>query len=127
MRIRRGVIYLASLDPTVGREISKTPPVVVVSNDVGNEYAPTVTVIPVTKGNLDRIYPFEVKLSKGEGNLDADSKAEADQIRTIGKSRLVKHIGDLAPGIMVEIEQAIRHRKKQLSLKHPPYRRPNEM
>ncbi|MCE5242943.1 MAG: type II toxin-antitoxin system PemK/MazF family toxin [Desulfobacteraceae bacterium] len=108
MRIKRGVIYLASLDPTVGREIAKIRPVVVVSNDIGNEYAPTVTVIPVTKGNLDRIYPFEVKLSKGAGNLDADSKAKADQIRTIDKSRLVKHIGDLAPRMMVEIEQAIR-------------------
>ena len=109
MRIRRGVIYLASLDPTVGREISKTRPVVVVSNDVGNEYAPTVTVVPVTTGNLDRIYPFEVKLSKGEGNLAVNSKAKADQIQTIDKSRLVKLIGDLTPRVMVEIEQAIRH------------------
>ena len=108
MRIRRGVIYLASLDPTVGREIAKTRPVVVVSNDVGNEYSPTVTVVPVTKGNLERIYPFVVKLANGEGNLEADSKAKADQIRTIDKSRLVKLIGDLAPRIMVEIEQAIR-------------------
>ena len=88
---------------------AKTRPVVVVSNDVGNEYAPTVTVVPVTKGNLERIYPFEVKLSKGEGNLDADSKAKADQIRTIDKSCLIKLIGDPAPRIMVEIEQAIRH------------------
>jgi mRNA interferase MazF len=103
------VIYLASLDPTVGREISKTRPVVVVSNDIGNEFAPTVTVIPVTTGNLEKIYPFEVKLLKGEGNLDEKSKAKADQIRTIDKSRLVKRIGDLAPRIMVEIEQAIRH------------------
>ena len=109
MRIRRGVIYLASLAPTAGREIAKTRPVVVVSNDVGNEYAPTVTVVPVTKGNPERIYPFEVRLSKGEGNLDVDSKAKADQIRTIDKSRLVKHIGNLAPRIMEEIEQAIRH------------------
>lgn len=108
MRIRRGVICLASLAPTAGREIAGTHPVVVVSNDTGNEYAPTVTVIPVTKGNMDRIYPFEVKLSKGEGNLDADSRAKADQIRTIDKSRLLEHIGDLAPGKMVEIEQAIR-------------------
>ncbi|MGC8495421.1 MAG: type II toxin-antitoxin system PemK/MazF family toxin [Syntrophobacteraceae bacterium] len=109
MLIRRGVLYLASLDPTVGREISKTRPVVVVSNDVGNEYAPTVTVVPVTTGNLDRIYPFEVKLLKGEGNLAVDSKAKADQIRTIDKSRLVKFIGDLTPRTMAQIEQAMRH------------------
>lgn len=108
MRIKRGVIYLASFAPTAGRETAGTRPVVVVSNDVGNEYAPTVTVIPVTKGNLVRIYRFEVKLSKGEGNLDADSKAKADQIRTIDRSRLVEHIGDLAPETIVEIEQTIR-------------------
>ncbi len=109
MRIRRGVIYLASLDATAGREISKTRPVVVVSNDVGNEYAPTVTVVPVTTGNPDRIYPFEVKLLKGEGNLAVNSKAKADQIRTIDKTRLVKFIGDLTPRVMAEIEQAMRH------------------
>jgi len=109
VRIRRGVIYLASLDPTVGREISKTRPVVVVSNDVGNEYAPTVTVVPVTTGNLNRIYPFEVKLLQGEGNLAVNSKAKADQIRTIDKTRLVKFIGDLTPRAMAEIEQAMRH------------------
>ena len=62
----------------------------------------------MTKGNLERLYPFEAKLSKGEGNLDVDSKAKADQIRTIDKSRLVKHIGDLPPRVMAEIEQAIR-------------------
>jgi mRNA interferase MazF len=58
---------------------------------------------------MSRIYPFEVKLSKGEGNLEADAKVKADQIRTIDKSRLAKHIGDVSPGVMVEIEQAIRH------------------
>ena len=96
------------LDPTVGCEISKTRPVVVVSNDVGNEYAPTVTVVPVTTENLDRIYPFEVKFLKGEGNLAVNSKAKADQIRTIDKTRLVKFIGDLTPRAMAEIEQAMR-------------------
>lgn len=109
MRIRRGVIYLASLDPTVGCEISKTRPVVVVSNDVGNEYAPTVTVIPVTTGNVDKIYPFEVKLLKGEGNLAVSSRAKADQIRTIDKTRLVQFVGDITPRAMAEIEQAMRH------------------
>ena len=57
MRIRRGVMYLASLDPTVGREIAKTRPVVVVSNDLGNEYAPTVTVVPGDEGKPGKVIP----------------------------------------------------------------------
>ena len=92
MNIRRGEIYVAVLDPVVGREISKTRPVIVVSNDKNNQFSGTVTVLPITSKNLKRIYPFEVFLSKGTGNLPKNSKAKADQIRTLDKARLVKDI-----------------------------------
>jgi mRNA interferase MazF len=108
MNIRRGEIYVAALDPVVGREISKTRPVVVVSNDKNNQFSGTVTVLPITSRNLKRIYPFEVFVSKGSGNLPKDSKVKADQIRTLDKARLVKEIGKLDQKEINEIERAMK-------------------
>jgi len=108
MNIKRGEIYVAALDPVMGREISKTRPVVIVSNDKNNEFSGTVTVLPVTSRNLKRIYPFEVFLSKGSGNLPKDSKVKADQIRTLDKARLVKRIGKLEQKEVGEIEKAMK-------------------
>jgi mRNA interferase MazF len=108
MNIKRGEIYLAALDPVVGKEISKTRPVVIVSNDKNNEFSGTVTVLPVTSKNLKRIYPFEVFLSKGSGNLPKDSKVKADQIRTLDKRRIIRVIGKLRKDEIDEIEKALR-------------------
>ncbi|RPJ07959.1 MAG: type II toxin-antitoxin system PemK/MazF family toxin [Deltaproteobacteria bacterium] len=108
MTIKRGQIYLAALDPALGRELSKTRPVVVVSNDKNNLFSGTVTILPISSQNLDRIYPFEVFLPKGSGNLPKDSKAKADQIRTLDRARLIKQIGTLGNVEMEEIEKAIR-------------------
>jgi mRNA interferase MazF len=108
MIIRRGKIYLASLDPTVGSEMSKTRPVIIVSNDINNEYAATVTVLPITSGRLDRIYPYEVFLPEGMANLPKASKLEANQIRTIDRSRIVKLIGSIGEDVVAEVEKAIK-------------------
>ena len=108
MNIKRGEIYLASLDPVVGRGISKTRPVVIVSNDKNNEFSGTVTILPITSKNLRKVYPFEIFLSKGAGNLPKNSKVKADQIRTLDKARIVALIGKLEEEKMVEIENAIR-------------------
>ena len=69
MTIKRGEIYLATLDPVIEREISKTRPVVVVSNDQNNKFSGTVTILPITSKNFNKIYPFEVLLKKGSANL----------------------------------------------------------
>ena len=108
MSISRGDIYLAALDPVVGRDIAKTRPVVVVSNNVNNQYGGTVTVLPVTSKNLQKTYPFEMLLSKGTGNLPKKSKAKADQIRTLDKARLIKRIGTLKRDEMDAIAEAIK-------------------
>ena len=114
MTIKRGEVHLAALDPVVGREISKTRPVVVISNDLNNRYSGTVTVLPITSKNLTRIYPFEVFLAKGSGNLPKDSKIKADQIRALDKARLVTRIGSLSKPEIEEIEEAV---KVHLALK----------
>ena len=78
----------------------------IVSNDINNQYADTITVLPITS-STEKIYPFEVFLSKGEGNLTADSKAKANQIRTIDKLRLKKRFGRISEEKINEIEKAI--------------------
>ena len=108
MTIKRGEIYLAVLDPTLGKEISRTRPVVVVSNDKNNEFSGTITVLPITSQNTEKMYPFETLLCKGTGNLPKDSKAKADQIRTLDKSRIVTRIGNLDSKRVEEIESAIK-------------------
>lgn len=107
--IRRGEIYWVNLDPAVGAEIKKTRPALIVSNDQNNQYAHTVTVLPITS-KTDKVYPFEVFLKKGSGGLDVDSKAKADQVRTVDKRRLVGN--PLGPavedGLMAKLEKALR-------------------
>ena len=108
MNIKRGDICIAVLDPVVGKEISKTRPVVVVSNDKNNDFSGTVTVLPMTSQNLEKIYPFEVFFPKGRGNLPKNSKVKADQIRTIDKIRLRAHWGRLKKNEMEEVERALK-------------------
>ena len=108
MDIRRGGIFVANLDPVMGSEISKTRPVVVVSNDKNNAFAATVTVLPVTSQNLGRIYPFEVFLPKGTGSLPKDSKVKADQIRTLDKRRLAAFLGTLGKAEVECIDEAVK-------------------
>lgn len=106
MNIKRGNVFLASLDPTIGNEINKTRPVIVISNDINNKFSNTVTVIPLTSNTI-KIYPFEVFIKRGIANLPKDSKARADQIRTIDKSRIVKEIGTVPFDILSALEKAV--------------------
>jgi mRNA interferase MazF len=105
---RRGEVYWVSLDPTVGTEIAKTRPALVISNDIGNQHADRVIVAPLTSGGIDRTYPFEVLISAGEAGLPRTSKVVLDQIRTVDKSRLGTRIGSLAMSRMVDVDRAIR-------------------
>lgn len=108
MIIKRGMVCLANLDPVVGREIAKTRPVVIISNDLNNQFSGTVTVIPITSKKLEKIYPFETFLKRGLGNLPKDSKAKADQIRTLDSIRLTTALGRLPEATIEEIEKALK-------------------
>ena len=107
MNIKKGEIYIASLDPTIGGEIKKTRPVIIASNNINNKYNLTVTIIPITS-NTERIYPFEVFVPKGIGNLPKASKIKVDQIRTIDKSRIIKLIGELPVKYISDIHSALK-------------------
>ena len=86
----------------------KTRPVIVVSNNIGNKYSGTVTIIPITSQNLERIYPFEVFLPKGEANLPKNSKIKIDQIRTVDKSRITSLAGNLKNDYLEKINSALK-------------------
>jgi mRNA interferase MazF len=106
--MKRGEIYYANLDPTVGAEVNKHRPVVIVSNDINNRANSLVTVLPITS-NVDRVYPFEVLLAANESGLPKASKVQAQQIRTLSKQRLVgKVVGQLSIEKMQAIDAAMR-------------------
>ncbi|MDL2363287.1 MAG: type II toxin-antitoxin system PemK/MazF family toxin [Patescibacteria group bacterium] len=107
--ILRGHIYWVTFDPTVGSEIRKTRPALVISNNVANRYASTVTVIPLTS-NTSQVRPFEVLITAPSGGLDKDSKAKADQIRTVDKQRLSTEPlgGPVSNEILVNLTEALK-------------------
>ncbi|MDQ3845561.1 MAG: type II toxin-antitoxin system PemK/MazF family toxin [Bacteroidota bacterium] len=105
--MKRGHIYFANLDPTVGSEINKKRPVLVLSNDINNHYSETITVIPITS-SISRIRSFEVFIPAVEANLPKDSKAKCDQIRTIDKSRFINELGKLSQNYIIDVEVALR-------------------
>jgi mRNA interferase MazF len=106
--MRRGEIYYADLSPTVGSEINKRRPALIVSNDANNRAANTVTVLPITS-NVSRIYPFEIPLPPKESGLPKPSKAQAQQIRTISKERITgEALGRLGAAVMRKADNAMR-------------------
>lgn len=106
--MKRGEIYYADLSPTVGSEINKRRPVLIVSNNANNRAASTVTVLPLTS-NVSKVYPFEVALSSRESGLPKDSKVQAQQIRTIAKERISGNaVGQLDGENLLAVEAAIR-------------------
>ncbi|HPI40657.1 MAG TPA: type II toxin-antitoxin system PemK/MazF family toxin [Pseudobdellovibrionaceae bacterium] len=106
MNIRRGDIVLTNLDPTIGMEMKKTRPVVVVSNNVSNEVGKLFTIVPVSSQKLDRIRVFEVLLESCKG-LNKDSKVVVNQIRTIDATRIIKKLGKVNPTTLAAIDKAL--------------------
>jgi len=102
----RGEIWLVSLEPVVGHETGKTRPALVISNDRNNQFAETITVLPITS-NVKKIYPFETFMPKRETNLPVDSKIKSNQIRTVDKKRLIKLTGNVSEEKLKEVKQAL--------------------
>ncbi len=104
--MKRGDVYLVSLDPVVGSETGKTRPAIIVQNELANRTSPTVTVIPVTS-RADRVFPFQVRIAAGEAGLERAGKALCEQIRTVSRQRLKRRLGRLLPERMHEIRTAL--------------------
>lgn len=105
---RRGEIYLVSFDPTVGHEIRKTRPALVVQNDIGNEFSPLTIVAAITSKMSRVVYPIEVVVHPSRSNgLDASSAIRLDQIRSVDKQRLIKRLGVVETPLMRRVDAAI--------------------
>lgn len=104
--IKRRDIFLADLSPHVGSEQSGVRPVLIIQNDIGNKYSPTVIVAAITSKQKNKI-PTHVSLSNIEG-ISEESVVMLEQIRTIDKKRLIEKIGTVDIEKMEEINQAIR-------------------
>ena len=105
--IKRGEIYFADLSPVVGSEQGGVRPVLVVQNDVGNKYSPTVIVSAITSQLSKAKLPTHVELSSSKYNLPKDSVVLLEQIRTLDKRRLKEKISFIDEQKMKEIEKAI--------------------
>ncbi|SFN25900.1 mRNA interferase MazF [Pseudonocardia ammonioxydans] len=108
----RGEIRLTDLDPVRGNEADERRPAVIVSNDRANSVATrlgrgVVTVVPVTS-NTDRIFPFQALLPAGTTGLRQDSKAQAEQVRSIAVERLGAVLGQVPADVMAQLDDALR-------------------
>ena len=103
---RRGDIYVANLNPVKGSEQGGTRPVVILQNDDGNYYCPTLIVAPLSSKLKKTHLPTHFLLKKG-GGLAVDSIVELEQIRTIDKRRVQRYIGRITPKQMAAIDDAI--------------------
>ncbi len=104
---RRGEVYLVAFDPTVGSEIRKTRPAVVIQNDVGNRTAPITIVAALSSQVEEPLYPFEVLVQPREGGLVKRSVVLLNQIRTVDRERLIRRLGALTPDTMRRVDRAI--------------------
>lgn len=110
--MRRGDIVTVDLEPVLGAEASKRRPAVVVSNDGANATADrlgrgVITIVPVTS-NVERVYPFQVLLPAAATGLSRDSKAQAEQVRSIALERIGAPVGLVPPALMRQIDEALR-------------------
>lgn len=110
--MRRGEIRLVDLEPVRGSEANKRRPAVIVSNDGANSTAAqlgrgVITVVPVTS-NVGRIYPFQVGLSAKATGLKLNSKAQAEQVRSVAVERVGPCIGMVLAPLIAELDEALR-------------------
>ena len=107
MVVKRGDIFYADLSPVVGSEQGGTRPVLVVQNDVGNKFSPTVIISAITSKINKAKLPTHIEISAEEYGLSKDSVILLEQIRTIDKKRLREKIGRLDDELMEEVDSAL--------------------
>lgn len=110
--MRRGEVRLTDLEPARGSEAEKRRPAIIVSNDRANTTAArlgrgVLTVVPVTS-NITRVFPFQVLLPAESTGLHADSKAQAEQVRSVSVERLGPALGRLPASLMGRLDDALR-------------------
>jgi mRNA interferase MazF len=105
--IRRGDIIYADLSPVIGSEQGGVRPVLVIQNDIGNKYSPTVIVAAITSQINKAKLPTHVELAAEEYGITKDSVILLEQIRTIDKKRLKEKIGHLSDDLMKKVDEGL--------------------
>lgn len=105
--IKRGDMYYADLSPVVGSEQGGVRPVLIVQNDVGNKYSPTVIAVAITSQINKSKLPTHIELNSQEYGLSKDSVILAEQVRTIDKTRLKDRIGHIDENLMNRVNEAL--------------------
>ncbi len=98
---------MAELDPVVGSEQGGRRPVLIIQNDMGNLHAPTIIAVPLTGSPRKPEMPTHVRVPKGEGGLWRSSIVLCEQVRTLEKTRLLRHLGTLPAETMRQVERAL--------------------
>lgn len=107
MIVKRGDIYYADLSPAVGSEQGGIRPVLVIQNDIGNKYSPTVIAAAITSQINKAKMPTHIELAAKDYGLNKDSVILLEQIRTIDKRRLREKIGRIDDGLMASVNNAL--------------------
>ncbi len=107
--VRRGDLFWVNLDPVKGSEQAGRRPVLIIQNNISNEYAQTVIAAPLTTRVSKKEYPTSVLVPRGIGELKADSTVLLSQIRVLDKSRLEQRIGHLPATYMFKVDMAIKN------------------
>lgn len=107
MAIKRGELYYADLSPVVGSEQGGVRPILIVQNDIGNKYSPTVIAAAITSQINKAKLPTHIEITAGEYNLQKDSVILMEQIRTIDKKRLREKIGQLDDELIKKVNEAL--------------------
>ena len=107
LKLRRGDVVLVQLDPAVGRETRKTRPSVVMCNNAACRFDAVVQVVPVTVLPDRPLRPYEARIDSAFSGLDKPSRAVANQIRTVAKTRLVEHLGRLTDDELDNVDKAV--------------------
>lgn len=107
LKITRGEIYLINFDPTIGSEVKKMRPALVIQNDVGNRYSDITIVAAISSKFGPKLYPTEVLIKAGEAGLTLDSVVLLNQIRSIDHQRIVKKLGKVSETTLRKTDRAI--------------------
>jgi len=107
LNVRRGDVFYADLSPVIGSEQGGIRPVIVIQNDIGNRYSPTIIVAAITSQIDKAKLPTHVELSKDASGLVKDSVILAEQLRTIDKRRLKEKTSRLDEELMAKLDEAL--------------------
>jgi mRNA interferase MazF len=107
MKVERGEIWLANLDPTKGSEQAGTRPIIIFQENTISKFTSTIITIPLTTNLRRAALPSCLLISRGQGGLNQDSVALCHQLRVLDKTRLIKRLGQLDINVIAELERIV--------------------